>query len=107
MERQVKIGNQEVTMRVNGNTPRLYREVFGQDLLTTIQKVLSKENDDAGAMEVTENLAYIMSKQADSSIGTIEEWLDQFEMLDIYNASAEIIALWANNQKTTSQAKKK
>ena len=47
-------------------------------------------------LEIFENVAYIMAYHADPSIPkTIEEWLDQFEMLYIYQVLPQILELRA------------
>ena len=49
-----------------------------------------------------------MAKQADANIPeTAEEWLDGFEMFNIYNILPELLALWGANTATTATPKKK
>lgn len=49
-------------------------------------------------LEISENVAYIMACHADPSIpGTIDEWLDQFEMFSIYQVLPQILELWGEN----------
>ena len=58
-------------------------------------------------LEIFENVAYIMAFHADPTIpGTIEEWLDQFEMFSIYEILPEILELWGSNLFTDVNAKK-
>ena len=58
-------------------------------------------------LEIFENVAYIMAFHADNSIpGTIEEWLDQFEMLSIYEIMPQLLELWGDNVMAEVQAKK-
>ena len=58
-------------------------------------------------LEIFENVAYIMALHADKSVpGTIEEWLDQFEMFSIYEILPEILALWGDNLATDIESKK-
>ena len=46
-------------------------------------------------LEIFENVAYIMAYHADHSIpGTIDDWLDEFEM---YQVLPEILELWGAN----------
>lgn len=112
MERTVNIGNIEIPMKVNANTPRLYREEFGKDLIVDLQKFMN-HIDKTGAIKgdfdfsVIENMAFIMQKQA-GGMKTIEEFLDQFEGIDdVYTAMADIIGLWNLSKRNTSEAKKK
>ena len=58
-------------------------------------------------LEIFENVAYIMAYHADHSIpGTIDEWLDQFEMFSIYEVLPEILELWGTNLITDVESKK-
>ena len=59
-------------------------------------------------LEIFENAAFIMAKMYDPDIpGTVEEWLDGFDIFSIYEILPEILELWQLNQKTTSVPKKK
>ena len=52
-------------------------------------------------------MAYIMALHADPTIpGTIDEWLDQFEMFSIYEILPQILELWGNNLFTEVSTKK-
>ncbi len=83
-----------------------------QDMLD-LSKSLKKAKD--GTMqfsrmdlETFESCAYIMAKHADASVpSTIEDWLDGFEMFDIYQVLPEILGLWGLNEQTTVESKKK
>ena len=58
-------------------------------------------------LEIFENVAYIMALHADPSIPpTIDEWLDQFDMLSIYEVLPEILELWGTNLITDVESKK-
>ena len=58
-------------------------------------------------LEIFENVAYIMAWHADPTIpGTIEEWLDEFEMFSIYQVLPEILELWGANLVTDIESKK-
>lgn len=49
----------------------------------------------------------VMAFHADPTIpGTIDEWLDQFEMFSIYEVLPEILKLWGTNLITDAEAKK-
>ena len=59
-------------------------------------------------LEAFENVAYIMAKQADSTIpANPDDWLDQFEMFDIYNVLPELIELWGLSAEPIEESKKK
>ena len=111
MERTVRIGNIDVNMKATANTPRFYRMEFGKDMIVELQKFMNHVDDEGRIVgdfdfSVIENLAFIMQKQADG-MNDIEAFLDQFEIDDVYEATAEIISLWTDSKKTTSTAKKK
>lgn len=58
-------------------------------------------------LEIFENVAYIMAWHADPTIpGTIEEWLDEFEMFSIYQVLPEILELWGANLVTDIESEK-
>ena len=113
MEEKITIGDKEIMMRANANTPRKYREAFGRDLLVDLT-VLLKHIDRASGQLVgdfdfstVENLAFTMAKQYDPSIGGIDEWLEQFDGIDdVYIAMPQIFGLWEKSKKTTSEPKK-
>lgn len=112
MEKTVKIGAFEVPMKATANTPKRYRHEFNADLLLELQKIYKSTDKKTGAiaegtdLSVIENLAYIMAKQANPEIGTQDDWLDQFEPLDIYSSMRDIIGVWTASTQTMSTSKK-
>lgn len=116
LEKTVKIGDQEVRFRSSASVPRLYRIKFKRDIfkdLTRLEKSFSEKGGEDGSMmeiddlEIFENVAYIMAYHADPTIpGTIDEWLEQFEMFSIYQILPEILELWGTNLITDVQSKK-
>lgn len=108
MEKTIKIGQLEITMKATANTPKRYRNTFNRDLITEMQKLYMHLDTKSGQLKgdvdfsVIENLAYIMAKQYDDTIGTQEEWLDNFGIADIYFAMPQILALWGESQQTLS-----
>ena len=112
MEKTIKIGTQEVTLKATANTPKRYRHEFNADLLLELNKIYKSTDRKTGViaegtdLSVIENLAYIMAKQADPAIGTQDDWLDQFEPLDIYEAMREIMSIWTASTTTTATSKK-
>lgn len=111
MKKSIKIGDTFVDFKASASTPRRYREKFGKDLLLDINNLLphaQKGELDAYDLETFENLAYIMAKQADSSVpDDPSEWLDGFEVMDIYEALPKLFELWGNNVQTLETPKKK
>ena len=116
IEKTVKIGEQEVRFRSSASVPRLYRIKFKRDIfkdLSRLEKSFKDNGSEDGSMmeiedlEIFENVAYIMAYHADPTIpGTIDEWLEQFEMFSIYEILPEILELWGTNLITDVQSKK-
>ena len=115
LKKTVKIGDKEVTFKSSAAIPRMYRILFKRDIfkdLTKLEKSFTEKEDGTKEMEIDdleifENVAYVMAKHADPSIpGTIDEWLDQFEMFSIYEVLPEILELWGSNLFTDVNARK-
>lgn len=111
VEKTVKIGSKDVTLRASAALPRLYRVKTGRDILKDVSG-LSIANDGTVTpddYEVFENLAYVMAYHADGTVPeTIEEWLETLDdVLAIYNIMPQIMELWSINTKTAVESKKK
>ena len=123
MEKTIMIDGREVRLRASAAIPRLYRIKFRRDILQdmqTIKKAVEKsvqENAQEGgqmssiplaALELFENVSYLMAKHADPAVpSTVEEWLDGFETFSIYTVFPAIEELWmANVQQLSNPAKK-
>ena len=115
LEKTVTIGDKEVKFRSSATIPRLYRIKFKRDIFKDLSKLeasYSKKKNEDGSfaiedLEIFENVAYIMAWHADPTIpGTIEEWLDEFEMFSIYQVLPEILDLWGANLVTDIESKK-
>ena len=115
LETTVLVSGKEVRFRSSAAVPRLYRIKFKRDIFKDLSKLESsyKGKTEDGAeiqiedLEIFENVAYIMAWHADPTIpGTIEEWLDEFEMFSIYEILQEILDLWGSNLVTDIQSKK-
>lgn len=120
MEKTIDIGGKEVRFRASGATPRHYRNIFGGDMLVDMARLADSMDGakDGGSslpvesLEVFENIAFIMAWHAAKANGeefpdTPEEWLDEIEVMSIYNVLPELISLWGANQKTIVKSKKK
>ena len=119
-EKVVRVGGQEVRFRSSAAIPRLYRIKFKRDIfkdLSRLESSYKKKSADAAEesgstfevedLEIFENVAYIMALHADKSVpGSIEDWLDQFEMFSIYEILPEILELWGDNLATDIESKK-
>lgn len=114
MEKIIKIGDKEVTMRATAGTPRRYRAIFHRDLMSDMVRLSDKlkKNGETGSefdnldLTIFENVAYIMAKQADSSLPDIDAWFDTFDIFDIYQVLPEILSLWGLETETQVQSKK-
>ena len=123
MEKTIMIDGREVRLRASAAIPRLYRIKFRRDILQdmqTIKKAVEKsvqENAQEGgqmssipleALELFENVSYLMAKHADPAVpSTVEEWLDGFETFSIYTVFPAIEELWmANVQQLSTPVKK-
>lgn len=123
MEKTIMIDGREVRLRASAAIPRLYRIKFRRDILQdmqTIKKAVEKsvqENAQEGgqmssipleALELFENVSYLMAKHADPAVpSTVEEWLDGFETFSVYTVFPAIEELWmANVQQLSTPAKK-
>ena len=115
IEKVIDVGGKQVTFRSSATVPRLYRIKFKRDIfkdLAKLEKAYSKktgkdEDMQIDDLEIFENVAYIMAFHADPTIpGTIDEWLEQFEMFSIYEILPEILDLWGTNLITDVQSKK-
>lgn len=108
MERKVEIEGKEIPVKVTGNTPRSYRINFGRDVfkdLDTLNKAYKKEGVGAD-FSCLEMLFYTMAKQANGSIGTIDEFLDGFDSpLSIALNMGAILEVWNESLGTLSNAK--
>lgn len=117
LQKTVMIGDKEVRFRSSATIPRLYRIKFKRDIFKDLAKLETSYKKNGGGdegssleiedLEIFENVAYIMAYHADHSIpGTIEEWLDQFEMFSIYEVLPEILELWGTNLQAEVESKK-
>ena len=115
LEKTVLVSGKEVRFRSSAAVPRLYRIKFKRDIFKDLSKLESsyKGKTEDGAeiqiedLEIFEHVAYIMAWHADPTIpGTIEEWLDEFDMFSIYEILPEILELWGTNLVTDIQSKK-
>ena len=111
----VKVGEREVTFKSSAAIPRMYRIKFKRDIfkdLTKLEKSYKDKGDGTKELEIEdleifENVAYIMALHGDSNTPpSIGEWLDQFEMLSIYEILPEILELWGSNLFTDVKSRK-
>lgn len=116
LEKTITICGKDVKFRSSATIPRLYRIKFKRDIFKDLSQLeksyKAKASEDGSTLEIEdleifENVAYIMAYHADHSIpGTIDEWLDQFEMFSIYEILPEILELWGSNLQAQVDSKK-
>jgi flavorubredoxin len=83
-------------------------ETVEKAILTARQENSEESGIPAETVELLEDIAYMMAKHADPEVpDTVEEWLEQFEVLSIYSIIPIIPDLWYANMKTNIKAKKK
>ena len=101
--------------------PRMYRFKFRRDIFVDFKRISDsmdkrKQGEEADedveslppeVLELFENIAYIMHKHGDpKQPSDIDEWLEQFDVFDIFTILPEILALWNLNTEQMSKAKK-
>jgi hypothetical protein len=113
MEKVIKIGTKDVALQANAATPIRFRNIFGKDLLTIVSEGTSPEGIDMKvASEVAPELAFIMAKSAEKADMTklneakMIEWLEQFEPMDLINATDGIFSVYFGDSETEVEAKK-
>lgn len=117
ISKTIEIDGKQVEFKASAAIPRLYRIKFRRDIFQDVQKLANswdEKNQDESKifeiidLEIFENMAYIMAKHADPNTpGTIEEWLEQFNVFSIYEILPVILELWNLNQETLVESKKK
>ncbi len=127
MKKVIEVDGKEVGFKATALTLRLYRHFFGRDMISDMVKLrkaymkASELPEDASDeerkeaqlsaldLEIFENAAWIMVRQYDKTAAgeAPDEWLDGFETFSIYEVFPVILELWAFNQKTTAEPKKK
>ena len=105
MDKVIKIGKNEVTLRATASTVRRYRAAFGRDLLLDMQ-AFTEGKQSGESLGAIENLVYIMAKQANDKIpGDINEWLDSFEVFPLTDIAPAVVTLWTQSSITTVKPK--
>lgn len=117
METTITLDGQDVKLRATAAVPRLYRIKFRRDILQdmrAVQQALADKEETGGdlppeALELFENMAYIMAKHADKDgvPGTPDEWMERFSVFSIYRIFPVLKALWEGNVESLDVAKKK
>ena len=115
IERVIEVAGKRVAFKSSAAVPRLYRAKFKRDIFKDFSKLEQSYKGNAAEgesfaiedLEIFENVAYIMAYHADPTIpGTIEDWLDQFDMFSIYEVLPQILEMWGTNMLTDVASKK-
>ena len=107
----VMIGEHEVLMMANGATPYRYKNLFRGDVMKLMMEQ-SAENDAGTTLDVSNKLAYVMAMQAAEKKMdqlTTEDfmaWLEQFDPMDLTDATADVYYLYLAQSVQSSRAKK-
>lgn len=106
----VFIGDKKVEMEANAATPFRFKNLFRRDLLKIA--TTATEDNASDQIEASQQLAFIMAKQAEGVDMTklTEEsfysWLEDFMSSDMYDHMDEFVELWQSTQETSSTPKK-
>lgn len=110
MKTIISVEGRTLELCANAATPLRYKMIFGEDLLTTLQKRKDEETlTEIG--ETVSKLAYIMSKQNEgtASDATFEDYLNWLETVDdpmaFTTGASDILQFYMQNVKTTSTPK--
>ena len=116
LKKTILIDGKEVEFKASASIPRLYRIKFRRDIMQDIiklQKAYIKSETEGKEfelidLEIFENVAYIMAKHANPEIPSdIYDWLDEFNTFSIYEVLPEILQIWALNEESQIESKKK
>lgn len=124
MDKIINIDGRDIKFRATARTPRLYRMLTNRDMIKDMNVLAKafgeakKEKDDNDKimsklntqhLMIFEDSAYVMAKHATPEIPeqTADEWLDTFNMFDIYEIFPQLMDLWNLNTVTTAESKKK
>ena len=115
METEILIDGKKVKFRATAAVPRLYRIKFRRDIIqdmATVKKALESKEKGASslpleALDLFENMAYIMAKHADKDKvpESPNEWLEEFSAFSIYKIFPVLLALWKYRNNRNCQKK--
>ena len=106
-EKTITIGAKEVKLKTSAYTPLLYSNLFGGNIFTEMQEIVTSAGNTGvvpfDKVLILYRLAYCMAKHAEPDLPPMEEWMDQFDVYDIPEIAGELITLWAmdSQQKST------
>lgn len=111
MQKSIMIGDVEVAMRASAATAIRYRNTFHGDIMKELME-MNPEQIDSSVIEKIQKLAFIMAKSAEgANMTTLTEddyleWLDQFDSLEMMQASKDIVSIYLGGKVSESELKK-
>lgn len=112
MQKSIMIGDVEVAMRASAATAIRYRNTFHGDIMKELME-MNPEQIDSSVIEKIQKLAFIMAKSAEGAKMTelteddYMEWLDQFDSLEMMQASKDIVTVYLGGKVSESELKKR
>lgn len=136
MRRMIEIDGKPCEFKSSAAIPRMYRMKFGRDIFVDMNQLRKqiemqkriaeaekKKAEEEGkafdeeefksdlpisSLEMFENIAYLMHKHGDpEQPKDIDEWLEQFEIFDIYQIFPQMLEMWNLENQRNSVPKKK
>lgn len=112
MIKTLTIEGKEVGFKATALTPTIYQSLNKSDIYDDFpllqDSILKNQKVTGEARNIIEKLAYTMAYQNDKEIGTMEEWLDQFENpMFAADIAVAIMSMWIGNSATSVESKKK
>lgn len=111
MFKEITIGDKSFGFLATASTSYRYKQVFHEDLLVSLT---DEKQILINTIELSHKLGFIMNMQAEKadmnklSYDNFLEWLDQFDMRDMYGSVPDqIIEIYIGNQMSMSIPKKK
>lgn len=107
----ITIDGIDVALKCTGATSVLYRKEFGKDLFVEFNKYAKTVGEDGeipeGAIDMLEEAAYIMAKQANpNDKRDFITWLDQFNMMALIQDIAQVADIIVEDRKAVIEPKK-
>lgn len=103
MEKIVKIGGHDYTMKSTAANMLKYKAQFGRDLLDDIGKMQSAMKPDGSFdfssvdLEVLYNMVWLLIKAANPELPPPFEWLDTLDTFPLEEAASEAMALYVES----------
>lgn len=103
MKKTITIDNREISLKVNGNTLRRYKRVYGRDPLADFMAM----SDGLIDIDVVYDFFYLMAKTAAPELANQDEFFESFDSLPVLELFESIRPLIEATIQTTVESKKK